>query len=579
MPNACLMNPPAPWRRAMAACALLLLCAAGVRAADPPLPAAVADALRQAGLPADALAAVVMPVARSGGGRAGGWAGRWAGGWADGWADGWTKRSGLHWQAQPDRPMQPGSTLKLLTVAVALDRLGPNVSGFTELLTRAPQQGDVLAGDLVLRGGADPELGLPQLWALLAELRHGQGIREIAGDIVLDRHLFRPARPDLGAAPFDETPQAGYNVIPDALNLGGSLVALALSSQDPAYPGGVSARFVPPLPDVEIDTRALRLTDRPCRDWPADWTPPPPADEPVPGTLRLRLQGGFPTGCEVRTWLQLIDRNLLAERQLRSLWHSLGGRWTGRVREAEAPLIAPVDPAATASVVPVVAVPGTAHTPLVPARPGANTLVPGVAWAGSSPATPPGVRLLARHVEPPLGEVLRRMIKPSDPPLTRLLYLQLGLAGMAAEPGADTSVLAEREVRRWLAGHAIDTTGLVLDNGSGLSRSERITPRQLAQVLQAAHAGRWSPELLMSLPVVGVDGTMRQRLKTGPAAGLARMKTGTLRNVAALAGFVDDPQGQRHVLVAIINHEQARAGRPALDALVDWVARGGVDGR
>ena len=583
----------------MAACALLLLCAAGVRAADPPLPAAVADALRQAGLPADALAAVVMPVARSGGGRAGGWAGGWAGrwadGWAGGWAGGWAKRSGLHWQAQPDRPMQPGSTLKLLTVAVALDRLGPNVSGFTELLTRAPQQGDVLAGDLVLRGGADPELGLPQLWALLAELRHGQGIREIAGDIVLDRHLFRPARPDLAAAPFDETPQAGYNVIPDALNLGGSLVALALSSQDPAYPSGVSARFVPPLPDVEIDTGALRLTDRPCRDWPADWTPPPPPDEPVPGMLRLRLQGGFPAGCEVRTWLQLIDRNLLAERQLRSLWHSLGGRWTGRVREAEAPLIAPVDPSAPASVVtsaptsaipfapasavPVVAVPGAAHTAQIPALPGANTLVPGVAWAGSSAATPPGVRLLARHVAPPLGEVLRRTIKTSDPPLARLLYLQLGLAGMASEPGTDTSVLAEREVRRWLAGHAIDTTGLVLDNGSGLSRSERITPRQLAQALQAAHGSRWSPELLMSLPVVGVDGTMRQRLKSGPAAGLARMKTGTLRNVAALAGFVDDPQGQRHVLVAIINHEQARAGRPALDALVDWVARGGVDGR
>ena len=97
--------------------------------------------------------------------------------------------------------------------------------------------------------------------------------------------------------------------------------------------------------------------------------------------------------------------------------------------------------------------------------------------------------------------------------------------------------------------------------------------------LQAAHAGRWAPELLMSLPVVGVDGTMRNRLKTGPAAGLARMKTGTLRNVAALAGFVDDPQGRRHVLVAIINHDQARAGRAALDALVDWVARGGPDAR
>ena len=536
---------------------MLLLCAASAGAADPPLPAAVADALRQAGLPADALAAVVMPVAAAGGG----------------WAGWLARQSGTHWQAQPDRAMQPGSAIKLLTVAVALDRLGPNVSGFTELLTRAPQHGDVLAGDLVLRGGADPELGLPQLWALLAELRHGQGIREIAGDIVLDRHLFRPARPDLGAAPFDETPQAGYNVVPDALNLAGSLAALALSSLAPAPPGGVSARFVPPLPGVVVDATALHLTDRPCRDWPADWTPPPPPDEPVPGSLRLRLQGGFPAGCEVRAWLQLIDRNLLAERQLRSLWDGLGGRWTGRLQEAAAPLIAAVDPGDPAALLLAASPPGAA--PPLP-LPGANTLVPGVAWAGTSAATPPGVRLLARHVAPPLGELLRRMIKLSDPPLVRLLYWQLGLAGMAAEPSTDTAVLAEREVRRWLAGHAINTTGLVLDNGSGLSRSERITPRQLAQVLQAAHGGRWAAELLMSLPVVGVDGTMRNRLTTGPAAGLARMKTGTLRNVAALAGFVSDPQGRPHVLVAFINHEQARAGRPALDALVDWVARGGA---
>lgn len=571
------MKPPARWRQLLAASALLL-CAAGARAADPPLPAAVADALRQAGLPTDALAAVVVPVAASGGG----------------WVGWWARRTGVHWQAQPDRPMQPGSAIKLLTVAVALDRLGPNVSGFTELLTRAPQQGDVLAGDLVLRGGADPELGLPQLWALLAELRHGQGIREIAGDIVLDRHLFKPARPDIGAAPFDDTPEAGYNVIPDALNLGGGLLALALSSQDPASPEAVTARLVPPLPGVVVDTRALRLTDRPCRDWQADRARPLPAGEPVPGTLRLPLQGGFPKDCSVRTWLQLLDRDAAAERQLRSLWQDLGGRWTGRLRDAEAPLIAPVDPTAPVVVAPVVVAPvvvapavavpagaasGAASNTPAATLPGSNTVVPGVAWAGTSAATPPGVRLLARHVAPPLGEVLRRTIKPSDPPLTRLLYLQLGLAGMAAEPGIDTAVLAQREVRRWLAGHAIDTTGLVLDNGSGLSRSERITPRQLAQVLQAAHGSRWAPELLMSLPVVGVDGTMRHRLKTGPAAGLARMKTGTLRNVAALAGFVDDPQGRRHVLVAIINHEQARAGRPALDALVDWVARGGVDGR
>ena len=176
------------YRRPMGARALLavlggLACLAGAPAVaqrgESPLPPAVAEALAKAQVPEDALAAVVMPLGRL----------------------------GASWQRQAQRPMQPGSVIKVVTSIVALDQLGPNHRGFTELLTSAPQQGDVLAGDLVLRGGADAEFGLPQLWALLAELRQVHGIREIAGDIVLDRGLFRPMRPELGVPPFDEQPE------------------------------------------------------------------------------------------------------------------------------------------------------------------------------------------------------------------------------------------------------------------------------------------------------------------------------------------------------------------------------------
>ena len=520
-------------------CAVLAGASTTARAADSPLPAAVAEALQRAGLPTDALGATVLPVAP----------GFW--------------RAGPRWQLQPDRPMQPGSAMKLVTTIVALDRLGPNVRGFTELLTSAPQQGEVLAGDLVLRGGADPALGLPQLWAMLSELRHGLGIREIAGDIVIDRHLFRPARPDLGVPPFDEKPEFPYNVIPDALNLAGSLVPVEISSQDPARPGDVTARAVPALPGLVIDARGMRLTELACKDWDQGWVTPPVLDEPEPGVLRVALQGGFPKDCTQRPSLQLIDRAALAERQLRWLWEGLGGQWRGRAREAAAALIAPVDP-------------GQEAPPPLPALPGANVLAPGLAWGGDPAATPSGVRVLARHVARPWGEVLRHLNKQSDNALTRLLYLQLGLAGMAADPATPTATLAAREVQRWFVEHDIAGAGLVLDNGSGLSRSERITPRQLALMLKAAHGGRWTPELLMSLPLAGVDGTLRNRLKAGPATGWARLKTGTLKNVVALAGYVSDPQGRTYALVAMINHEQANAGRPALDALVDWVARGGM---
>jgi D-alanyl-D-alanine carboxypeptidase/D-alanyl-D-alanine-endopeptidase (penicillin-binding protein 4) len=128
-------------------------------------------------------------------------------------------------------------------------------------------------------------------------------------------------------------------------------------------------------------------------------------------------------------------------------------------------------------------------------------------------------------------------------------------------------------VRQWLQRHHIDAAGLVLENGSGLSRLERISPAQMAAVLQAASDSPWAPEFQASLPIVGLDGTMRNRLGTSAAAYRARIKTGTLKNVTAIAGYVHDANGQPCVVVAMINHDLAnQGGRAALDALIDWVA-------
>jgi D-alanyl-D-alanine carboxypeptidase/D-alanyl-D-alanine-endopeptidase (penicillin-binding protein 4) len=178
--------------------------------------------------------------------------------------------------------------------------------------------------------------------------------------------------------------------------------------------------------------------------------------------------------------------------------------------------------------------------------------------------------------------------KRSDNAHARTLFHALGVAeaerdsahtgvlmGAPLEP-LPTATWATRSVLRWLAEHHIDATGVVLDNGSGLSRSERISPLQLARMLQAAYVGQHAPDLLMSLPAAGVDGTMRNRLKTGPATGWARLKTGTLRNVVALAGVVNDPRGKPWAVAFIVNHDNAARARPVLDALVNWVAEGGA---
>jgi D-alanyl-D-alanine carboxypeptidase/D-alanyl-D-alanine-endopeptidase (penicillin-binding protein 4) len=473
------------------ALALALLATPAARA-DDALPEPVRAALAAAGVPASAFGGAALPL----------------------------EHRARPWRHGAAVPMQPASTMKIVTSIVALDRLGPNHRTGTELLTAAPIEGGVLRGDLVLRGGADVDLGVPQFWALLTELR-ALGVERIAGDVVVDRSLFRPARMDLGVPPFDDAPEFPYNVIPDALNLAGALLPFDLRSDGER----VVAQPVPPLPGIELRPR-LALDDRACRDWGDGWRPSRQLDGGE--ALVIELQGSFPRHCAVRANLQLVDRQWLTESLFRTLWTQLGGRLDGRVREG--------------------------------------------AGAGLRPE---GTRVLARRLARPLAEVVRTVNKRSDNPVTRLVFLSLGVPAQADDRSTETGALAAREVAAWLAAQRIEAPGFVIDNGSGLSRRERISPQTLAEVLRTAWHGRHASELLMSLPQIGSETAVA--LKDSPAAAWARMKPGTLRNVVALAGYVKDPEGRPWALAMMINHDEARRARGALLAMVDHVARFGLN--
>ncbi|MBT9491954.1 MAG: D-alanyl-D-alanine carboxypeptidase/D-alanyl-D-alanine-endopeptidase [Paucibacter sp.] len=426
---------------------------------------------------------------------------------------------GLHQRDQVlnlrgEQAVPVGSAMKLVTAVVALDKLGAASRGRTDLLADGPQLGDVLSGPLYLRGGADAELDWGALWLMLRTLREQHGLREIQGGLVVDRTLFLPVRPELGLAAFDESPEWPYNVVPDALHLNGSLLGYTLISDA----GSVSAQPGPAWPGIQVDVSGLRLVDKPCVDWEQGWRLPGMRQDEALATVELR--GEFPRQCQQRLTLNLLDRQWLSSQALRQMWAELGGSM------------------------------------------GPNNLEAG---------TPASARLLASHQDRPLGELLRGVLKQSDNPLSRLVFLRLGAA--SAAPGEPTQAAAARAVQQWLAAKGIGSDGLVLDNGSGLSRSERIQPAQLAALLAAAWDGPLAPELLSGLPLAGVDGTLKRRFIGGPAEGRARLKTGTLRNVRALAGYVYDGKHRPWVLVAAINHEDAAKGRAALDALVEWLAR------
>ncbi len=428
-----------------------------------------------------------------------------------------------------DVSMQPASTLKLVTSIVGLEKLGPTYRGRTELRTKGElvASGRVdeltLRGDLVLRGVGNADLNWEAFQAMLQTLRH-KGISDIRGDLILDRQWFQPSRPDAGIPPFDETPEFRYNVIPDALLLNTNLVQLELASG--AQSSAVRVGMTPSLDRVTVVSN-LTLIDRVCDKWEDGWRLPTMSRSDN-GTIHIELRGEFPKNCSATTQINILDRVDFADRLFRALWRNLGGTFSGQARES----------------------------------------VAGDAATG-------GTRLLAQHQSRTLAEVTRDINKRSDNPITRQIYLSLGAMSADSSIDSDTAKRAEAQVRAWLRQRGIDDAGLTLENGSGLSRTERIRPAQLAAVLQAAYRSDWAPEFLASLPIVAVDGGMRNRLRNSPAAGRARLKTGTLRDVAALAGFVPCAGNEVCVVVAMINHPLATGttARPILDALIDWVAR------
>jgi D-alanyl-D-alanine carboxypeptidase/D-alanyl-D-alanine-endopeptidase (penicillin-binding protein 4) len=179
---------------------------------------------------------------------------------------------------------------------------------------------------------------------------------------------------------------------------------------------------------------------------------------------------------------------------------------------------------------------------------------------------PAGLRPAFSMQSPALGEIVRDINKYSNNVMAQQLFLTLSLQ----QKGSGTQEGSREIVRAWWRDR-IGGEPPTVDNGSGLSRSDRITAQQLGRLLQNVWASPLMPELVASLPIAGIDGTLKRM--RGRSAGQAHLKSGSLRDVLAVAGFVHAASGRRYVLVAIVNHPNAAAARPAIDALIDWTAR------
>lgn len=468
--------------------------------------------------------------------------------------------------------MNPASTMKLLTTFAALETLGPAYRWKTEAYLNGALEDGVLQGDLVFKGYGDPKLTVEQFWMWLRELRH-RGLREIRGDLVLDRGFFDSVRDD--PAGFDNDPTRAYNVGTSALLLNFNAIHLHL------IPNGHAtiALLEPELAGYTVRNRITTSARSYCN-----------GEDQYKARLDghdIVLEGNIPAACgEADDYFSLLPQDEYFRAVFSGLWQELGGSLQGKLRLGTAPV-------------------------------------------GQLP--------YSVYVSPPLSEVIRDINKFSNNTMARQLFLALGTVGAgkdearvaqstqsrlpiygaansddaasvgeiamlegqaggdsataeAPAPAADAELKVPESatdnvpfaanithstvaMQHWLDTQHLRFPELVMENGAGLSRTARISAIHLAELLQRATKSPFYPELAASLPILGMDGTMKKRFRDNQIAGYAHLKTGSLDGVKSMAGYVKAQSGKQWIVVFIVNHANASLAQPAQDALVEWVQK------
>ncbi len=416
---------------------------------------------------------------------------------------------------QGDHLFNPASVMKLVTTVASLDVLGPTYKWKTELRADSKPVNGVIEGDLYIKGYGDPWFRSEDLWDVVRRLRE-LGVREIRGDVILDDTYFAPIAADPGE--FDDRPDRVYNALPNALLLDNRAVRISISPQGE---GESAVSTWPPNPRMALNND-LTLVNQPCRSD----TNRPVIDirNPTEPGAEIQVRGTVSRQCSPHRYYRVAgDPHDAFFHAFKELFESAGGTVAGDWRL-------------------------------------------GLVQSGSS-------RLLT-HESRPLSNYLWLMNKWSNNVMARQIMLTMG-AEIEGTPA--TELKAARVIERWADDRGLDWDGAVVENGSGLSRISRLSPRQIGEMLLSVWKGPYMPEVISTLPLAGIDGTMRKRLTDGSIRGHAHIKTGTLRDVRAGAGYLLSRSGRRYVVVMLHNQQgvQYGGGTRVQDALLTWLYENG----
>jgi len=412
---------------------------------------------------------------------------------------------------QSTSALNPASTMKLLTSYAALALLGPSYRWKTEVYRDGTLHDGVLDGNLYIKAYGDPSLMSADFWRLLRSLRQ-LGIREINGDLIIDNSYFSVDTP--ARSSFDADTARAYNATPSAL----AINLKASSFRFDADALQVTITPEPDLPQIQVINR-LKVGAADCSRWRNGVN----YDVKQDGAKAVvTFSGVYAAECRDK-YLQLLvlDENNYTLHLFSKLWLELGGGFHGKLRVLTTPDSMPLSTVKL--------------------------------WQQDSKT---------------LAQILPDINKWSNNLMARQLLLTIAAEKMGAPATEANGALV---VDAWLKSMGLNFNELVIDNGSGLSRSERISAQHMGELLVSAYFSPVMAELMSSLPILAVDGTMQKRMPASDLSGRAHLKTGSINGVLTLAGYMLGQRGQRYVVVFMVNHAKMAMTKPAQDALLQWV--------
>lgn len=438
-----------------------------------------------------------------------------------------TARSVLGWRAQ--EAMNPASTMKVLTTLAALDILGPQYRWRTKIFTDGLIGQGTLKGNLYLQGSGDPKLIPEELAKLMKDLQ-ALGIQKIDGDLFFDRSAYAPGVMEHNT--IDGESLRAYNVPPDPLLYAFRTLSFQLGKSKTA--DFIDISYTPTLSQLKV-VNQMQLVDRSCDNWKSNirFNLDPESGVNTERALTAQFLGTFPSACKGVSYnVVAMDANTFLTQGFAAAWELSGGTWV--------------------------------KPPI-----------------GKDATVPISARLLLQFEGINLADDVQDINKYSNNVMARQLLLTLALEKMG-KPA--TTANGEMVIQEWLKKNGLNFTGLVIENGSGLSRNEAISAEQMNQLLVTARNLPAGEVFYNSLPIAGADGTMRNRLMTQLRKFLhlkkkpeVRMKTGSLADVRAISGYVISKSGKMYAVSSFINHPNAWRGLEAHDQLLSWLLEDGPE--